>query len=82
MRAHRAGHVDTHHRNVALHPCTQGETDKVAIGLGCRLINSPPSHIPLWVVLFILLLGFYLGAAVAESAHPGPGTARTSPTVH
>lgn len=40
MHAHTAGHGDTHRQDVAVHPCTQ--TDKVAIGLGCRLINFTP----------------------------------------
>lgn len=75
MHAHTAGYVDTHHKNWAVHPCSQ--TDKVDTGRGLSADKfSPVTFSFLCLALYILPLEFYLGAAVAEFAHPSSGTGR------
>lgn len=55
---HAAGRGDTHCQKVTVHPCRQ--TDKVAIGLGCRLINFTP-HTFMGCSFYFCCWGFISG---------------------
>lgn len=78
MHAHTAGYVDTHHKSGAVHPCSQ--TDKVDTGQAPSADKFSPTifflNFFLCFALFISPVEFYLGAAVAEFAHPDSGTGR------